>query len=90
MADEKNIELRDETMAMAAGGTGNLPGYDMKGFVVDKLPTEHYANHYNVKGDNDEIYICFYHGDDLLAPGTEVYMNQVGDGWAIEPVRLRK
>ena len=85
MADNKNMEINDDTMAKVTGGTGSFPSYDMMGFVVSKLPTENYANHYNVKGDNDEIFICFYAGDDLLAPGTEVYMNQVEDGWAIQP-----
>ena len=86
----ENRIMTDEAMAQAIGGAGEFPGYDMMGFVVDKLSTEHYANHYNVKGDNDEIFICYYHGDDFLAPGTEVYMNQVGDGWAIEKVVLMK
>ena len=81
----ENRAMTDEAMAKATGGMGEFPSYDMMGFVVDKLPTQNYANHYNVKGDNDEIFICFYSGDDLLAPGTEVYMNQVGDGWAITP-----
>lgn len=88
MAENRN--MTDEAMAQATGGVGEFPSYDMMGIVMDKLSTEHYANHYNVKGDNDEVFICYYHGDDILAAGTEVYMNQVGNGWAIEPVRLMK
>ncbi|MCR5788701.1 MAG: hypothetical protein K6G83_02330 [Lachnospiraceae bacterium] len=89
MANEKNMELKDETMAKAAGGAGEFPQYDMMGFVVDKLPTEQYANHYNVKGDNDEIFICYYNGSNILAPGTKVYMFEIqGGGWKIEPVTL--
>ena len=62
--------------------------YDMYGFVVDKLPTEQYANHYNVKGDNDEIFICWYAGDDILGAGTEVGMTHISqdNGWKIEPI----
>ena len=60
--------------------------YDMYGFVVDKLPTEEYYNHYNVKGDNDVIYICNYNGEDELAEGTYVGMWQIGDGWTLEVI----
>ena len=61
---------------------------DMYGFVIDKLPTEHYANHYNVKGDNDEVFICWYAGDDTLGAGTEVGMQHIphDNGWKIEPI----
>ncbi len=88
MADNKNRALNDDAMAKAAGGAGEFPQYDMMGFVVDKLPVEQYANHYNVKGDNDEIFICWYAGSDVLAPGTEVYMFHIeqDNGWKIEPV----
>ena len=88
MADNKNIELNDEMMAQAAGGSGSLDNYDMYGTVVEKLPTEQYANHYNVKGDNDEIFVCWYAGDDVLAHGTEVGMIHItqDNGWKIEPV----
>ena len=40
MADNKNIELNDEAMVKAAGGSGRSDDYDMYGFVVDKLPTD--------------------------------------------------
>ena len=60
--------------------------YDMYGYVVDKLPTDEYYNHYNVKGDNDEIFICNYNGDDELAEGTYVGMWQIGDGWTLEVI----
>jgi hypothetical protein len=88
MADNKNMELNDEMMAKAAGGTGISDDYDMYGVVVDKLPTDQYANHYNVKGDNDEIFICWYAGNDTLAPGTEVGMTHIpqDNGWKLEPV----
>ncbi len=88
MADNRNTELKDEMMENAAGGTGRSDRYDMYGFVVDKLPTEQYANHYNVKGDNDEIFICYYAGDDILPAGTEVGLIHIAqdNGWKIEPV----
>ncbi|MBQ7563638.1 MAG: hypothetical protein IJT16_06570 [Lachnospiraceae bacterium] len=88
MADEKNTKLNDEAMAKAAGGAGRSDEYDMYGFVVEKLPAEQYANHYNVKGDNDEIFICWYAGDDILAAGTEVGMTHIpqDNGWKIEPI----
>ena len=87
MADNNNME-HDEMMANAAGGKRDSGDYDMMGFVVDKLPTEQYANHYNVKGDNDEIFICWYAGDDILGAGTEVGMTHISqdNGWKIEPV----
>lgn len=88
MAENKNMELNDEKMAKAAGGAGISDEYDMYGFVVDKLPAEQYANHYNVKGDNDEIFICYYAGNDILGPGTEVGMIHIAqdNGWKIEPI----
>ena len=88
MADNKNMELNDEMMAKAAGGKRDAGEYDMYGSVVNKLPTEQYANHYNVKGDNDEIFICWYAGDDTLVAGTEVGMTHIeqDNGWKIEPV----
>ena len=39
-----------------------------------------------VKGDNDELYICNYNGDDELDPGTYVGMWQIGDGWTLEVI----
>ena len=60
--------------------------YDMYGYVVDKLPTDKYYNHYNVKGDNDEIFICNYNGNDELKEGTYVGMWQIGDGWTLEVI----
>ena len=88
MADNKNIALNDEMMANAAGGSGRSDNYDMYGTVVEKLPAEQYANHYNVKGDNDEIFVCWYSGNDVLAPGTEVGMIHIeqDNGWKIEPI----
>lgn len=37
---------------------------------------------------NDEIIVCWYAGDDVLAPGTEVGMIHIeqDNGWKIEPV----
>jgi hypothetical protein len=58
--------------------------YDMVGEIVDKLPESEYYNHYNVKGDNDEIYICNYNGEDELEAGTRVNMFRIEDGWTIE------
>ena len=88
MADSRNMELNDEAMAKAVGGAGEFPQYDMIGSVVDKLPADQYANHYNVKGDNDEIFICWYAGDDILGAGTEVGMTHIpqDNGWKIEPI----
>jgi len=88
MADNKNMVLKDETMANAAGGAGRSDDYDMYGFVVDKLSTEQYVNHYRVKGDNDEIFICWYAGDDTLGAGIEVGMTYIpqDNGWKIEPI----
>jgi hypothetical protein len=62
--------------------------YDMYGFVVEKLPADQYANHYKVKGNNDEIFICWYADDIILAPGTEVGMILIEQdkGWKIEPI----
>ena len=60
--------------------------YDMYGYVVDKLPEDEYSNHYNVKGDNDEIFICNYNGNDELVEGAYVGMLQIGDGWTIEVI----
>ena len=89
MADSKNMELNDEMMAKAAGGKRESDEYDMYGFVVNKLPAEQYANHYNVKGDNDEIFICWYAGDDILEAGAKVGMTHIeqDNGWKIEPIR---
>ena len=88
MAESKNMELNDDAMAKAAGGAGKSQDYDMFGFIVNKLPTEQYANHYNVKGDNDEIFVCWYAGDDILSPGTEVGMTHIpqDNGWKCEPI----
>ena len=55
-------------------------GYDMIGKIIDKLPEDEYYNNYNVKGDNDEIYICNYNGEGELEEGTWVYMYMVDDG----------
>ena len=67
--------------------TSDTAAYDMYGFVIDKLPEDEYYNHYNVKGDNDEIYICNYNGNDELAEGTYVGMWQIQDGgWTIEVI----
>lgn len=63
---------------------GEFSIYDMAGEVVDKLPADEYYNHYNVKGDNDEIYICNYNGEDELEAGTRVNMFKIEDGWTIE------
>ena len=57
--------------------------YDMLGIVVDRSTDNAYE--YNVKGDNDVIYVCNYNGDDELSPGTNVYMYMIqDDGWTIE------
>ena len=69
-------ESTNEYVDIAIGTTG----YDMIGKVVDKLPEDEYYNHYNVKGDNDEIYICNYNGEGELEEGTWVYMYMVDDG----------
>ncbi len=66
--------------------TSDGADYDMYGYVVDKLPEDQYYSHYNVKGDNDEIYICNYNGNDELAEGTYVGMFQIGDGWTLEVI----
>ncbi len=59
--------------------------FDMLGTVVEKLPEEEYHNHYNVQGENDEIFICNYNGEDELNPGDIVWMYQIqDDGWTIE------
>ena len=81
----QNIKLNDKAMEQAVGGINEFPEYDMMGFVVDKHPTENSA--YNVKGDNDEIYICYYDGSDFVAPGTEVYMfhNAIDNTWQMKP-----
>lgn len=63
-----------------------IADYDMYGFVVDKLPEDEYYNHYNVKGDNDEIFVCNYNGEDELTAGTYVGMWQIEDGWTIEVI----
>ena len=62
--------------------------YDMYGYVVDKNTDEEYAHHvhYNVKGDNDEIFVCNYNGTDELSEGTYVGMYQVGEYWNINVV----
>ena len=60
--------------------------YDMYGYVVDKLPEDQYYNHYNVKGDNDEIFIANYNGTDELTEGTYVGLFQIGDGWTLEVI----
>ena len=84
----QNINLTDAAMEQAVGGTGRTDIYDMYGFVVEKLPTDQYANHYKVKGDNDEIFICWYSENIILAPGTEVGMIHIAqdNGWKIEPI----
>ena len=63
-----------------------IADYDMYGFVVDKLPEDQYYNHYNVKGDNDEIFVCNYNGEDELTAGAYVGMWQIEDGWTIEVI----
>ena len=84
----QNINLTDAAMEQAVGGTGRTDIYDMYGFVVEKLPADQYANHYKVKGNNDEIFICWYSEDIILAPGTEVGMIHIeqDNGWKIEPI----
>ena len=84
----QSINLTDAAMEQAVGGTGRPDIYDMYGFVVEKLPADQYANHYKVKGDNDEIFICWYSGNIILSPGTEVGMIHIeqDNGWKIEPI----
>ncbi len=62
--------------------------YDMYGYVVDKNTDEEYAHHvhYNVKGDNDEIFVCNFNGTDELSEGTYVGMYKVGEYWNINVV----
>jgi len=83
MAVVKGMYEPAETSETEKNGT---EGYDMYGYVVDKLPTDKYYNHYNVKGDNDEIFICNYNGNDELNKGTYVGMWQIGDGWTLEVI----
>ena len=75
-----------ETARLLVTPSGADGSYDMYGYVVDKLPEDEYSNHYNVKGDNDEIFICNYNGNDELAEGTYVGMLEIGDGWTIEVI----
>ena len=84
-ADKEGMEaLRVANIVYGATETSENADYDMYGYVVDKLPEDEYYNHYNVKGDNDDIYICNYNGNDELAEGPSVGMWQIGDGWTIE------
>ncbi|MBQ7583337.1 MAG: hypothetical protein IJT24_01890 [Lachnospiraceae bacterium] len=84
-ADKEGMEaLRIANIVYGVTETSEETDYDMYGYVVDKLPEDEYYNHYNVKGDNDEIFICNYNGNDELAEGTYVGMWQIGDGWTIE------
>ena len=84
-ADKEGMEaIRIANIVYGTAETSGTADYDMYGYVIDKLPKEEYYNHYNVKGDNDEIFICNYNGNDELAEGTYVGMWQIGDGWTIE------
>ncbi len=78
--------LRVAGIVYGVSETSDDTNYDMYGYVVDKLPEDQYYNHYNVKGDNDEIFICNYNGNDELAEGTYVGMWQIGDGWTLEVI----
>ena len=85
--DKEGYEVLKAAKLMAGvPETSDAAEYDMYGYVVDKLPEEQYYNHYNVKGDNDEIFICNYNGNDELAEGTYVGMWQIGDGWTLEVI----
>ena len=86
-ADKEGMEaLRVANIVYGAEETSRKADYDMYGYVVDKLPEDEYYNHYNVKGDNDKIFICNYNGNDELAEGTYVGMRQIGDGWTLEVI----
>lgn len=74
--DDAEGMVKDIMSTLTYTGTG----YDMVGKIVDKLPEDEYYNHYNVKGDNDEIYICNYNGEGELEEGTWVYMYMIDDG----------
>ena len=80
--------MKDIQQFPKLSGTGRSDTYDMYGYVVEKLPADQYANHYKVKGNNDEIFICWYADDIILAPGTEVGMILIEQdkGWKIEPI----
>lgn len=78
--------LRVANIVYGVEKTSGEADYDMYGYVVDKLPEDEYYNHYNVKGDNDEIFICNYNGNDELTEGIYVGMWQIGDGWTLEVI----
>ena len=82
--DGDDAEALTEGIISSLRCDGEFFIYDMVGEIVDKLPEDEYYNHYNVKGDNDEIYICNYNGEDELEAGTRVNMFRVEDGWTIE------
>lgn len=82
--DGEDAEALTEGIISSLKYEGEFFIYDMVGEIVDKLPEDEYYNHYNVKGDNDEIYICNYNGEDELEAGTRVNMFRVEDGWTIE------
>ena len=88
MAEVKNTVLNDEQMENATGGMNEYPVYDMLGIVIGKNANS--AIFYDVKGDNDEVFVCNLIGDIEVMPGDQVYMYEItqdGDlGWAIEPV----
>ncbi len=84
----QNINLTDAAMEQAVGGINDFPEYDMIGLVVGKHQADPYA--YDIKGDNDVIYICYYQGTDDVAPGTEVYMfhNDIDNTWEFRQITL--
>ena len=79
----QNINLTDKALEQVNGGINDFPEYDMIGIVVGKHQADPYA--YDVKGDNDVIYICYYDETGDITPGTEVYMfhNNIDNTWQI-------
>lgn len=87
MGENKNIQLDDEMMMQATGGTVKLVpyGYICDGTVTSDKSWQGTANGsrytgYNVKGDVGKTYGCVWREDEPPKSGTRVHITHLDKG----------
>jgi hypothetical protein len=91
MADNKNMELNDEMMAKAAGGTADADPY---GFLCEATvisgpgsASNAAGTDYSVNADNGKSYIAAWPYAEILNIGDRVQLIHNEDGfYSLEPI----
>ena len=84
MADNKNMELNDNMMSKASGGTDEEKGRTRHAIVKGIHEHPYYKDLVDVTLDGGQDVVAHYDAINILNPGKEVIVELVGQGkWQI-------